>query len=435
MAAGAERVALPTCPREGHEGWRVWRDGLRGKAPAQRQRLRCVNPDDASEWHRFTLPVLRAAAHEHRCLDCQQLVPTHAGPVVAEGYHYLSKVIAGALVDVAKGRTYSEASQAARKALAHAEGVVAGGATFSAHGQLVADWVEVFSDVVLTQPKRWPQVILLDATDFWRRTGGGGTAHAFTLLFAYGYDAPEGPLPEPDDPWQLPADRATNGRLLRIGLAAKEDEPTWSEFLRHWHGTPLVAVTDGDGGVRNAIKSVWPAGRTTRVRCVYHWRQNLVTGVVSDLARTLQQPGTSAAVKNDEVLALAHKAFASSADFIAFNKAAQERFSGLYKPSSLKWLNTNGGDALAQLDAAAEMPGPQSTGPLEQVINRTRQLVAGRVQGLRNPVRTQRMLNLLAAGLRNDANVDHWADLIYAHLEANARRPARRQRAIAGLTM
>jgi hypothetical protein len=47
-----------------------------------------VSLDESSDWHRFTLPVLRAAANEHRCLDCQQLVPTHAGPVVAEGYHY-----------------------------------------------------------------------------------------------------------------------------------------------------------------------------------------------------------------------------------------------------------------------------------------------------------------------------------------------------------
>lgn len=220
-----------------------------------------------SGWHRFTLPVLRAAANQHRCLDCQQLVPTHAGPVVAEGYHYLSKVIAGALVDVAKGRTYSEASQAARQALAGASGHVASGVGFSVHGQLVADWTEVFSGVVLTQPTRWPQVLLLDATDFWRRAGDGRRAQAFTLLFAYGYDAPEGPMPEPeDDPWAIDLpdgspQRATNGRLLRIGLARTEDEDAWSAFLRGWHGTPLLAVTDGNRPSATRSSRCGQAGR------------------------------------------------------------------------------------------------------------------------------------------------------------------------------
>jgi hypothetical protein len=172
----------------------------------------------------------------------------------------------------------------------------------------------------------------------------------------------------------------------------------------------------------------------TLVRSVYHWRKNLVERVTGDLARSLGQPGTSAVVRNDELLRLAHKAFSTPADFIAFVQTAHDRFDGT-AALCLDWLEDNGGDVLAQLQAAPEMPGPQSIGPLEQIINRTRQRVAGRAQGLRNPVRTQRMLDLLAAGLRNDANIDQWADLIYTHLADNHRRPARRQREVAGLRM
>jgi hypothetical protein len=198
----------------------------------------------------------------------------------------------------------------------------------------------------------------------------------------------------------------------------------------------LIAVTDGNPAVRNAVKSVWPGGRVTLVRCVFHWRKNLVERVTGDLARALGQPGTSAAVRADELLRLAHKAFSTPADFLAFVQAAHDRFDAAPTAAlCLDWLEDHGRDALAQLHAAPEMQSPQSIGPLEQVIHRTRQRIAGRAQGLRNPVRTQRMVDLLAAGLRNDANTDQWADLIYAHLAENHRRPARRQRDIAGLRM
>jgi len=45
------------------------------------------------------------------------------------------------------------------------------------------------------------------------------------------------------------------------------------------------------------------------------------------------------------------------------------------------------------------------------------------------------MLTLLAAGFRNDANIDIWAGLIYAHLAENGSRPALRQREVTGRTM
>ena len=153
---GFEVEALPRCLEPGHEYFRVWRDGFKGTAPARRQRFRCMDPDNRMNWHRFTLPVLRVAAHDDRCLGCQQHVPAHAGPVVAEGYHYLSKVVAGALALVARGSTYSAASAAARSELAHLGGQDTTGVEFSTHGQLAADWTEVFTDVVLLRERVWP---------------------------------------------------------------------------------------------------------------------------------------------------------------------------------------------------------------------------------------------------------------------------------------
>jgi hypothetical protein len=458
MTVGAPEVVYPPCPQEAHAGFLVWRDGFHGKAPARRQRFRCVNPQDSSDWHAFTPPVLRAEAHEHRCLDCQQYVPSHAGPAVPGGYHYLSKVVAGALGAVANGRTYSEASQAARRALAHAAGLGPADGTreFSVNGQLAADWTEVFTDVVVTQPEHWPAVVLLDATKFHRRAAGA-KVHAFTLLFAYGYDVYEGPQAKPPDqdpgkqqetddgmpfgdgPAEVAADRAVNGRLLRIGLVAKEDEARWAEFLSGWTGTPQVVVGDGARGAKNAVETIWP-GRVSWVRCVYHWQQNLMSAVLGDLARLTGLASGSKTVQQDELLVQTRAAFASPAAFREFQAAARQRFGrhaefAELPASSLVWLRTNGKAALTQLADAGTRPGPQSIGPLEQVILRTRQQVAGRAQSLRNPARTQLMLTLLAAGSRNDANVDIWAGLIYAHLAANGSRPALRQRGVAGHTM
>jgi len=364
MAIGVETVVASRCPEEAHAGFLVWRDGFHGKVPARRQRFRCVNPQDSTDWHRFTPPVLRAEAHEHRCLDCQQYVPAHAGPVV-------------------------------------------------------------------------PSV------------------DAFTLLFAYGYDVYEGPQEKPPemDPADeqarddgalfggdpVAADRAVNGRLLRIGLAVEENEASWKAFLSDWSGTPQVAVGDGANGARNAVEALWP-GRVLWVRCAYHWKKNLVSAVISDLVRLTGLPSESAKAQKDRLVVQARAVFTSTAAFLQFQTSARKRFGrhaefAELPASSLVWLQTNSKAALAQLAEADTRPGPQSIGPLEQVIFRTRQQVAGRAQSLRNPVRTQRMLTLLAAGSRYDANVDIWAGLIYAHLAANHSRPALRQREVTGHTM
>lgn len=435
VAAAVEGVPFPVCPE--HSGFRVLRDGFAGTAPARRQRFRCVNPDDRSDWHRIGLPVARAVAEQHRCLDCQQIVPPHAGPVVAGSYHYLSKVVAAALVEVAKGRTYSEASQAARLALDVAGGhhPEAHGVEFSSHGQLAADWTEVFADVVVPEVAIWPQVVLLDSTSFWRRRNRTRVP-AFTLLFAYGYDLWHGPLPEPDDPFVTDPPREVAGRLLRIGLADSAGATSWTQFLTGWSGQPAVAV--GDAALGKPVGIAWP--QATFVRCVHHWRANLVTALTSDLVRITGHPSKHRAVTEHPLMLAASHALTSSQAFDEFTRAAGRTFTDHpefadLESSTLKWLRTNADDATAQLHAADERPGPQSIGPLEQVIDRTRQHISRRAQALRNPTRTQRLLNLLAAGQRNEANTDVWADRLYNHLAAHEGRPQHRQREVTGRTL
>jgi hypothetical protein len=152
--------------------------------------------------------------------------------------------------------------------------------------------------------------------------------------------------------------RARNGRLLRIELAGAEDEACWSEFLRGWHGVPLVVVSDGDRALRNAVRSVWPGGRVALVRCVYHWRRNLFERVTGDLVRALGLPATSATVGGDELLRSAHRAFSGPGDFLAFVRAAHDRLDAAPTAAlCLDWLGDNGPEVLARPG-----PGPSPAG-------------------------------------------------------------------------
>ena len=163
----------------------------------------------------------------------------------------------------------------------------------------------------------------------------------------------EGPQEKPPDkelndqmpfggaPETVPADRAVNGRLLRIGLAAMESEASWKKFSSGWTGAPQVAVGDGAHGAKNAVEAVWP-GRVLWVRCAYHWKKNLMTAVISDLVQLTGLASGSAKIQKDELLVLAGTVFTSTVAFLQFQGAAHRRFGtctafAKQPASTLKW--------------------------------------------------------------------------------------------------
>lgn len=443
MAVGELAVELPRCEMPGHDGRTVVRDGFKGKAPARRQRYRCVNPDDRSDWHRFTLRVPRAVTTSHRCEGCSQVVPTHAGPPVAAGYHYLAGIIASTLAGVARGDTYADASVSARMSLARAAragGLSSGGV--SRNGQLAADWVEVFTDVVLPpRPVQWPGVVLLDSTRFWRRFDHTKVL-AFNVLFAYGYDLTHGP--SQSNAWpeqQLP--QAVNGRLLAAQLSRGTKAAQWKTFLTSRPGRPVVVVSDGDPAIIKAINSTWKSGTgaaTTTVRCVWHAEQNLRKAVISDMrrVRTHDRSTSDAEPEDDPLLKTLRPALMDPFGMNVLTAELTTRFGdhGAFatgrKPASLRWLAATGPSMHNQAVQAAAHGAPMSVGPLEASITNFRQLLARRVQSLRNADRTDKLLRLLVAGVCNEAVADHWSALIYEQLAANDGRASTRQREIAG---
>jgi hypothetical protein len=197
-----DKRGVIVCGDPAHKGWTVWRDGCYGRPPRRRLRYRCFDPADPKKTHKFTPKVVRLEAPAPHCLECESPLATGQGPNAARRYDFAAREIAAALVGLANGATYSEASLTARRTVfeltkhwpadewpveAHAQPGQHGNQN-SAHGTLVATWVEAFTDVVLGGPElvEMPQVLLLDSTTFHRRYRGRKNP-AFAVLCAYGY--------------------------------------------------------------------------------------------------------------------------------------------------------------------------------------------------------------------------------------------------------
>ena len=337
---------VPTCPVAGHDRHRVVRDGWKGAAPRRRQRWRCIAPDGS--FHRVPVAkVARLEALTQACLDCENELHHSQGHRVAAKYDFVAREVAAALVALANGATYADASKAVRSSvgrlLRQAGRPLPWSETGMTHGQLAATWVETYSDVVLgdDEEQAWPEVVLLDATDFWRWNGAGMKVRAFYVLCAYGYDVLPAPEPEPEPvqdaprpawPYELleaagvdpfwthftpveeqflawlaaqtgirplraaatppprrPRPQQVRGRLLRAWAAKTNSENDWAEMLRSLPGTPRYVVCDAEGSIASAAGRVWGTKEgslnSELVRCIWHLRKNLGDALALDLSR------------------------------------------------------------------------------------------------------------------------------------------------------
>lgn len=442
----------------------MWRDGYQGRPPSRRQRYRCVNPDDHDEWHRFTPPVSRVEAPGRHCSGCHQQVPLNAGPIVPGDYRYYAEIIAAALCSVANGMTYTDASVEARQRLARATqarsdrlGVPEPDRVRQAltnplrNGQLAADWVEVFTEAVLPEGQPWPPVLLLDSTDFWRWVGKHRSGQAFSVLFVYGYDLVYGPRPAPLDPWEVAPPNYTNGRLIAARIVKRENASAWTQFLSSRQGRPLVVVADGSRRVRKAVATAWPGRRYEPspefVRCQWHLAQNLAAAATKDIKRlnayNVAQDPRAALIdtRTHALTTTCEDALKSHTAWRAYRKAADAdlgllpAFTARHPSATLKWLAANETLITTQIARRSQRFGPASTGPLEAKIITFRRRLAGRAQSIRNPDRTNLLLALMVAGANNAADQTLWADRIYQHLLANARRSGHIQRQVTGATL
>jgi hypothetical protein len=134
----------------------------------------------------------------------------------------------------------------------------------SAHGQLVADWVELFAPVVFA-PHRltaWPAdgSLLLDHTPFRIRAehadgrGIPGGTVAFDVFCAVGY-------------------RAGKPRLWHAEAFSTAHPANWSAFLASLDGEPPRVVCDAHRAMTQAIEERWPNAEPHQ--CEWHLQHAL----------------------------------------------------------------------------------------------------------------------------------------------------------------
>lgn len=252
------RSDAPGCPR--HPGSHVVFDGQYGAAGHRRQRFRCYPAGSSArgaEFHRCVEPLPRQMAPGGVCDTCERDVPLHQGPVGARRYQYSARNLAPALIRAGAGDTYRSASCLARRE-AHRFPVGRDGRMRPTdHGQLVADWVEVFAPVVFERFRRyeWPTSgsVVLDhlplrvkALNEHSRPRPGGQV-AFDVFAAMGYED-------------------VRPVFLRIEVFPDASMDNWVQFLRGeaLSGQPASVVTDGHDGTINAARYVWPEARMYR---------------------------------------------------------------------------------------------------------------------------------------------------------------------------
>jgi hypothetical protein len=231
-------AARVRCPNADHAGSRIKLDGTYGKPGHRRQRYRCSPKGDKP--HVFTELLPREESWRGACEHCEREVGRHEGPKAPRHYQFVARGIAEGLQAVGAGDTYIQASRVARdRARRFRYDSATGEVRESAHGQLVADWVELFAPVVFAphRPASWPAhgSLLLDQIPFRIRAEDasgrgipGGTV-AFDVFCAVGY-------------------RAGKPRLWQAEAFSTAHPANWSAFLASLEGEPPRVVCDAHRG-------------------------------------------------------------------------------------------------------------------------------------------------------------------------------------------
>lgn len=403
-----------TCARPEHAGSRVKLDGSYGKPGHRRQRYKCFARAGGKP-HVFTELLPREESWHESCEHCERRVERREGPKAPRHYQFVARGIAEALQAVGAGASYMRASRVARdRARRFRFDEETGELRESAHGQLVADWVELFAPVVFEphRPSCWPVEgsLLLDHLPFRIRgldrsakpIPGGRVA--FDVFCAVGY-------------------RAGAPRLWRAEAFPTAHPTNWSVFLGSLPGEPKRIVCDAHKGMLQAIEERWP--RVELQQCEWHLQHALERLLRKELR-------TNPSEELQELHARAEGALVGPhfwRQFVRVARAAENE-------SLDRWIAVNAPvieSQFARREPASRRPVdmPLTTSALDQI---TRPIVAAlhpRRYALKNRERLNRLLTLLQLHINGQDDVQAYAKTIRLQLEANDGRPQHARRAIA----
>ena len=406
-------AATVKCLRPEHAGSRVKLDGTYGRPGHRRQRYRCSPRDGKS--HVFTELLPREESWHDSCEHCERHLERREGPKAPRHYQFVARGIAEALHAVGAGASYRHAAWVARdRAHRFRFDVKTGEVRESNHGQLVADWVELFAPVVFEahRPSAWPVEgsLLLDhlpfrvrALDAAGRRIPAGTV-AFDVFCAVGYVAGK-------------------PRLWHAEAFATARPANWSAFLASLPGQPRRIVCDAHGGMLQAISERWP--ETELHQCEWHLQHALDRLLAKEARR-------NPSAELDELRGRAEGALTGPSFWRSFVRAART----VENESLDRWIAVNGPTLEAQF---ARRPPPSrrpadmplTTSALDQITRPIVTALYPRRYGLKNRERLNRLLMLLQLHANGDDDVQRFAVTIRRWLEANGGRPTANRRAIA----
>ena len=394
-------MEVPRCVDPAHAGGRVVRDGWYGKPPHRRQRWLC-KPADGDPPHRFTPTLTRQqhalAAPQGFCLECSTRVEAWEGQAGARRYQFAACEVGGALALVARGATYRDAAFAARRQGERLPAARLSGRArrrdAARDGQLVANWVDVFTEplTVGLLPERWPEVLVVDSAEL-RVKSGPRRGQGFHVIGAVGRDpAPPGRPVEPLRVWRLEA-------------SPVKDAAAFERFCRALQSAPRVVISDMDNATR--------LGMTHAFADHGGWPPDMRIGDWH-LGRALRRriPDGLAADPAGPVMQRLGPALHTPARWQAFVDAVEhEHRARTHGPLTglLRWIDDHG--ALVEHQAATRDPlVPNSTSPVEAPLAEVKRRLEDRAGVLTNLARMNKLLALIALDLRGETDSRGWAD-------------------------
>lgn len=401
------------CPKPEHAGSGVKLDGTYGKPGHRRQRYKCSPRGEKP--HVFTELMPREESWHGACDHCERQVERREGPKAPRHYQFVARGIAESLGAAGAGATYMQASRVARaRARRFRVDPESGEVRESDHGQLVADWVELFAPVVFEphRPAFWPPEgsLLLDHLPFrvraldanGKRIPAGRVA--FDVFCAVGY-------------------RAGKPRLWRTEAFPSAHPANWSAFLGALPGEPKRIVCDAHSGMLRAIEERWPG--TELHQCEWHL-QHALERLLAKAARG------NPSEELEELRARAEGALTGASFWRPFAHTAKA--AGI--ESLDRWIAVNEPiieRQFARRGRASERPAdmPLTTAALEQLARPITAALYPRRYGLKNRERLNRLLMLLQLHVNGQDDIQGYAKAIRAWLEANGGRPAAYRRSIA----
>lgn len=388
-------VRRPACGE--HPGSRVQFFGRYGVSGRERQRFRCF-PADGSRPHTFTEPLPRLLAAHSDCVECERSVAAHEGLQAPRGYWFPAREIARTLIALGQGQTYRQAAERARVRLAGGAG--------SRHGQLAADWVEVFAPVVFAAhaASRWPEdgTLVLDHFYFRLRRSDDAARHYFGwhVLCALAY-------------------RGERRELLRLEAFTNATPASWRAFLAALPGAPRRIVCDAHTGMLKVIEERWP--QSDVYLSEWHLRHAL--------ERLLDKIGGGTA---EALRSRTEAAFAGAAFWPVFEADARARGNDRLSAWLDRWSPIIAWQFARRGPADARRADyPLSTGGLESFVAPIEAALHRRRYGLKNQERLNRLLLLFQLEANGRADERTYAKQIRTWLVRTGGRPSTPRRAIA----